>query len=125
MLAKEERSHAALLATLNRQLDAGHMFWNIGHFSEEAIAEEYAFIRIAVNLARSSTPSEEQCLTTALHIEKSIIDSKFYATVKSDSNDFDHVCQALSRATKIHLQKLWDKAAEVGTDYSQSVSRSK
>jgi len=112
VLASEEQEHADILASLHKQLDAGYLFWNIGLFRPEMIAEEVAFVRAAVEQARSGTPTEAECIATATRIELSVIESKFFSTVKSEAKEFTFICQALNDATAIHLQRLKAKIAE-------------
>ena len=111
-LAKEERAHSTMLLALNKLLDNGHLFWNLGQFSNEAVAEELMIIHTALDQARIINPSEAECIKTAIQIESSLLDSKFYSVVTSEAKDFAYVCQALIRATEKHLQKLKNKLIE-------------
>lgn len=108
-MASEERVHSTMLASLHTLLDSGHLFWNIGQFHHELIADELAFVRDALNHARSGNPSEADCITVAIRIETSLIDSKFYAVVKSEAKEFAYICKALSVATTKHVQRLKDR----------------
>jgi hypothetical protein len=122
-LAKEERGHSSMLTSLNKLLDNGSLFWNLGEFAGANVAEQFRVIHTAVNWARGMKQSESECLRTALSIESSLIDSKFYSVVTSEAKEFTYVCQALSRATEKHLQQLKDKIAEkavprTGSGYS-------
>ena len=114
-LAKEEQMHSSMLTSLNKLLDDGNLFWNIGQFSNKIVAEELAAVHDAMNQARNNNPSETECLEAAIRIEASLLESKFYSVVTSDAKDFAFVCQALSRATEMHLQHLKDKLIENGT----------
>ena len=111
-LAKEEREHASMLISLNKLLDNGSLFWNLGEFANANVAEQLAVIHTAANRARNSKPSESECIETAVQIEASLLDSKFYSVVTSEAKDFTYVCQALSKATEKHLQQLKDKITE-------------
>ena len=111
-LAKEEREHSSMLTAMNKLLDNGNLFWNLGGFAGANVAEQLTVIHTAVDRARNSKPSESECIETAVRIEASLLDSKFYSVVTSEAKDFTYVCQALSRETEKHLQQLKDKIAE-------------
>ncbi len=111
-LAKEEREHSSILTSLNKLLDNGSLFWNLGEFASTNVAEQLAVIHTALSWARGSKQSEFECLKTALQIESSLIDSKFYSVVTSEAKEFTYACQALSRATEKHFQQLKDKIVE-------------
>lgn len=122
-LAKEERIHSSMLTSLNKLLDKGSLFWNLGEFAGENVAEQFAVIHTAMSWARGMKQSESECLKTALHIETLLLESKFYSVVTSEAKEFTYVCQALSRETEKHLQQLKDKIAEkavprTGSGYS-------
>ena len=95
-----------MLDSLKNQLDAGHLFWNIGAFSNEAIADVTAFIRDSINQARKGKLSESDCTGIAIRIEMSLLDSKFYSVVKSEAKEFTYICKALTVATTAHLMRL-------------------
>jgi hypothetical protein len=105
-LVEEERSHALMLASLEKQLDAGFMFWNLGLFSVENITSEIR--RIDELIAQSKEPAfeEKEALFTASRIETSVLDSGFYAAVQSDSPEFVHIAKALNEATKTHVNRV-------------------
>jgi hypothetical protein len=111
-LAKEERGHASMLTAMNKLLDNGNLFWNLGEFAGANVAEQFAVIHTALSWARGMKMSESECLKTALRIETLLLESKFYSVVTSEAKEFTYVCQALSRETEKHLQQLKDKIAE-------------
>ena len=110
-LAEEERTHSSMLTALNKLLDNGSLFWNLGEFASTNVAEQLAVIHTALNWARGMKQSESECLKTALQIESSLLESRFYSVVTSEAKEFTYACQALSRATEKHLQQLKDKIA--------------
>jgi hypothetical protein len=117
-LAKEERMHASMLLTiLTKMLDAGHLFWNIGQFNDESVAKELELIRDALYRVRNAKPSEYECITTAIQIENTLLDSKFYSVVTSDAKEFATICQTLTKETEKHIQRLKDKLAEATSRY--------
>jgi hypothetical protein len=105
-LAAEERQHAALLLTLNQELDAGHLFWDIGKFGEDAIAPYRDFVDDAIEKVLSNSLSDSEIMETALAIEGSLLEARFYVEVTSDSPRFVHIAKALVNATDHHIGRL-------------------
>jgi hypothetical protein len=105
-MAKEEKAHAALLGTLKSYLDKGQLFWNLGHFTEDMIRKNTAFIDEAMRKAKEKFLGEEDLVNVALQIENSLLEAEFYTAVKSESKEFAYVAAALSKATETHIQKL-------------------
>lgn len=106
LLVEEERNHALMLISLEKQLDAGCLFWNFGPFSVESIVRETS--RIEELIAKSKDPAfeEREALMTASRLETSVLDSGFYSTVKSNSPEFRHIAKAMDEATKIHVNRV-------------------
>lgn len=105
-LAREEKQHAAMLRTLHRFLKKGHLFSNIGRFSETAIEPIMKLVADARIEAASGRVSAHQAVQVALRIETSLIDSRFYDVVESDAPEFKHIAQTLSHATAIHTEQI-------------------
>lgn len=105
-LAAEERQHAELLLSLNQELDEGHLFWDIGRFGEDAIAPYMDFVNEAIEKVLSNSLSESEIMETALAVEGSLLEAKFYVEVTSDSPRFVHIAKALVNATEHHVGRL-------------------
>ncbi|MBN1675264.1 MAG: hypothetical protein JXR37_29760 [Kiritimatiellae bacterium] len=105
-LAKQERGHAALLKQLEPLLDEGDVLWNIGTFRESALREEIDRIKAAIARAMDKTTTPSEAVSTAIGIESSLSESKFYSVVRADLPAFNRVADALSRAIDAHLTEL-------------------
>lgn len=115
-MANEEMTHARMLVSLNKELDEGHLFWNIGLFGEEAIAEQAAGVDAALKRAHDFNVTEHEALDVAIAIEKSLLERHFYTTVKCDSKVFPHIAAALVKATEGHIRKLQQKILDGGSE---------
>lgn len=105
-LAKEERAHAAMLGSLRELLEKGHLFWNLGQFTDSMVAEQIAVVDADIQKARREVLSEGEIVQMALDIEKSLLEAGFYSMVTSDSKEFAFIAGALVKATEKHVQKL-------------------
>ncbi len=113
-MAKEEVRHAAMLLSLNKDLDEGHVFWNIGQFNEAVIKEQRDLIDAELKRTHDYNVTVHDALDAAIRIENSLLESHFYSTVKSSSTAFPHIAKALTIATQTHLRKLQAHIVESG-----------
>jgi hypothetical protein len=116
IMANEELAHARMLESLNKELDEGHLFWNIGLFGEAAVAEQTTVVDAALKRAHDFNVTEHEALEVAIAIEKSLLERHFYTTVKSDSKVFPHIASALLKATEGHIRKLQQKIMDGGIE---------
>ena len=100
--AREERDHATTLKGLHRFLDQGILFQNIGRFD---VALMQAMIEEVRGLVGKRCPMAA-ALNAAVKIESSLLDSRFYEVVTSDSRDFQLVAEFLSESTRAHAQSI-------------------
>lgn len=105
-LAQEETKHAAMLNSLHRILERGHIFYNIGKFDETSVKAIIDRIKSEVAMAEKKMISKMTAIETALHIETSLIDGHFYDTVKSDAPEFRHIAERLASDTKKHIKAI-------------------
>jgi hypothetical protein len=105
-LAGEERQHATLLRSFTKELDEGRLFWNIGLFTEEMVETRVSAVNAALEAVLANELSERELVETAVEIESSLLESKFYSVVTSESPSFSHIATALTKATDRHLEKL-------------------
>ncbi len=105
-LAREEAVHARVLEALDRVLDEGYMFWNIGQFRPEAIEKESAVVKQALNQAMTGNLSERDAVFSAMQIETSPLESKFYSQLKCNAPNFDRVARKLTEASGEQLARI-------------------
>ena len=105
-ISQEEQRHGKVLKSLHAVLVRGYLFHDIGRFAPEKmqstlpIEEEAERKLLAFNLTAADA------LSTALTLESSLAESRFYAEVTSDAPEFAAVCRSLQADTERHIQKL-------------------
>ena len=115
-LSQEETAHAHLLQALEKTLDEGHIFWNIGHFGPEAVHHETVQVEEAINRAMAAKVSAREAVFAAVKIEASLLESRFYNVVKSDAPEFERVARKLTKATEDHVARIRAQLMETTDD---------
>ncbi len=105
-LAEDEYNHASVLSGLEKQLDKGSVFWNLGHFHAHATRDFVALAESVSEQADNPNLPEGEAFRLAVKIETSLVDSKFYSVVESDATEFKYVAEAMLKAEKAHIKKL-------------------
>lgn len=105
-LAAEEHYHALLFQRVRVQLDRGELFRNIGDFKIDTTQKLVDFVRQKIAEAKEKTPVAAGAASVALTIESSIIDSRFFDIVESDSPEFRAVVEQISAETRNHVQRV-------------------
>jgi hypothetical protein len=105
-LSREEESHAKVLAALEKLLDQGHVFWNVGQFAPEMLQKDAAVVEQAIDRVMSSTVSPREAVFTAVKIEASLLESRFYNVVNCDAPAFAQIARKLTKATEDHIARI-------------------
>ena len=106
MLVREEIRHAQLLEGLHSILDRGFLIHDIGRFDQERMKEFQALLDDARQRVSSGAMDEAGAFATALQVEHSLLESRFYAEVSSDAPEFAAVCKVMQDETEQHIAKL-------------------
>jgi hypothetical protein len=105
-LAVEEAGHARLLQAIEKLLDEGQIFWNIGQFTPEALHKELAFVDDAIDRAIHGKVGAREAVFAAVKIEAGMLESRFYSVIQSSSPGFAAVAEKLVRATENHVERI-------------------
>ncbi|MCF7817406.1 MAG: hypothetical protein K9M54_05945 [Kiritimatiellales bacterium] len=108
-LAAEERYHAILLEKVRVQLDRGELFRNLGDFNLKSTQNLIDFIRQKIAEAQKKVPLASEAASIALKVESSIIDSRFFDMVVSDSPEFREIVEQVSAETRDHVKRVQDE----------------
>ena len=108
-LAREEKKHVSYLKSLHGFLDDGKLFFNLGSFDEQTIEARSAEVCEALAAVNQNGVSGKAALETALSLEKSILESKFYDVAKSDAPEFSVIADHLSKDTRRHIEQVEDQ----------------
>ena len=112
-MVKEEQCHAAMLNSLLKNIDEGHLFFNVGAYEWEEIEKEIKVILLALNEANTGFITAEIALKTAVKLESLNMESRFYDDAASDNPAFKHIAAALRKATHDHFFRLQEQLTAV------------
>lgn len=112
-LADEETKHADMLRSLYKTLGSGSVFYNLDRFKKENIQADIDFIRMAEFDAMHGKLTPNKAVNVALKLERSIAESAFYSTAKSDAPEFKRIAEALIIRTREHIKLIEAEAARV------------
>ena len=110
-MAADEEHHASSLHGLEALLERGDLFRNMGRFRVEEMQEMIERMNNAATKANSLKLTQARALTTALGIEKTIAETRFYEIVESDAPEYREVARRLTNLTRGHLRRLHDAVA--------------
>lgn len=105
-MASEETRHADMLRSLYKTLEDGKVFYNLDRFKKENIQADIDFIRIAEFDALHGKLTPNKAVNVALRLERSITESAFYSTVKSDAPEFKRIAETLVGQTREHMREI-------------------
>ncbi|OGI15440.1 MAG: hypothetical protein A2Z52_01375, partial [Candidatus Moranbacteria bacterium RBG_19FT_COMBO_42_6] len=109
---EDEKSHAAWINTLYHKLKAGMVSFSEQRFPISAIKENIKYIENEKAKTSQGEMSLGYALEKAVHIERGMIEHKFFDVLKDDSMELQILLQALRLGTEQHLQKVqkaWEK----------------
>jgi hypothetical protein len=110
-ISAEEMQHAAMVRSLYRVLDSGHVFFNVERFNSRELLGQIEWILDLDYDARYADLSRYTAINTALMIEQSLAERKFYTTVKSDAPEFKFVAERMTAHAAEHLKHLEEECA--------------
>lgn len=115
-LVRAEKFHARVLQGLHQVIDDGHLLQNIGEFSKEMMADDLETLKQALKAAQGKSISEREAILTALNIERSVVESRFYEVVTCDSPLFAKVSTVLMSETRDHISQIRDQLDKIDLD---------
>lgn len=108
-IAEEEKSHAMWLGTLHEKMKAGWVDFAEDRFPSSAIKQNVEYLENKKEEARDSVLDFKRILEDAVHIEKGMLESKFFEIFKDDSIELKLVLEGLRLSTEQHLGKLEER----------------
>jgi hypothetical protein len=109
---EDEQSHAAWINTLYYKLNAGLASFSDKRFPVSAIEENIRYIEEESAKADKGEMSLLYALERAIHVERGMLEHKFFEVFKDDSMELQILLQALKLGTEQHLEKIqkaWEK----------------
>lgn len=112
-LADEEVTHSKWIRDFAKGIDKGSIFLNKKRFPKAAINTYHGYLQKSYKEASLKGIEPIQAFTTALYLEQSLIELKFFEVIDTGSEDFDKVVLRLSEATKGHIKIIEEYWAKV------------
>lgn len=117
-IAHEETEHADELRKLFPLADKGNRVLNIARFKPAAINTSLSYLRDQIRQARSGFMTLRDALSTALDLEKAMIERKFFDILDTPSPEAQSVLITLTDGTQQHVATIeseWQKLRTVQT----------
>jgi len=111
-ISEDERSHAAWIGKLFDQMKAGLVSFAEHRFPADAIAKNIEYLRGEKAKVGQGEMSALYALETAVHIERGMIEHKFFEIFKDDSLELQTLLAALKLGTEQHFQDVqreWER----------------
>ena len=105
-LASGEVEHAFWIRKLASKIADGTVFVNENRFNAAAIKTFSRYLESELTKANESGISLIAALTTALYIEESLIEQKYFEVFDGDSIEFKKTMIDLANGTKDHRSKI-------------------
>lgn len=105
-MSAEELSHGRMLRGLEKMLERGFLFYNIGRFDLKLIEEAILKLQEVRKTAKSDGISIRNACTIASEAEASVLDGQFFKIVESDSPEFQIIAKHLAAATEKHALQV-------------------
>jgi hypothetical protein len=114
-LADEEVAHAAWIRDFANGIEKGTLFLNKKRFPVASLNTYHEYLKKSMKEASLKSIEPIQIFTTALYLEKSLVELAFFEVIDTGSEDFDKVVLRLREATKSHVKKIeeyWSKVKD-------------
>jgi len=121
-IAKEEHRHASMVHVLRKELDKGHIFYEIGRFGVEDIQDRVDAVETLREAADPDSLTPQQALAYALAVESSLWASRFYEVVRSDDPSFKHIAEVFTKEIKDHIGRLQAEICTYGREHSSPLT---
>jgi len=122
-IAEDEESHAAWIGTLYSKMENGLVDFAEDRFPVEALKD---FIKYTQERKQSALDGEVtllEALETAVHMERGLLENKFFEVFRDDSLEIKIILEALRLGTAEHLrevERVW-KREKGGAEYEKQI----
>jgi rubrerythrin len=105
-LSREELQHAQWIQRLGQKIQDQDVFLNKKRISLQAVQTSMRFINAQIVRTKRENLTAIQMLSTALDIEKAMIEKSFFDLFEGDSPEIKNTLSALATETKKHIEKI-------------------
>jgi len=113
-LSSEEIQHARWLDTLQARVEDSSEDFVVDRFPIEAIEHSLVYMKRLIAQALESDFTLINALSTALQIEKALIENQYFEVFEGDSAKTRQTLTLLAQSTQIHCEKLYKVWKEHG-----------
>ena len=111
-LSREENQHAAWLETLRSEIENGSENIVVERFPIGAVQRSNEYVKNLEDRARQTDFTLVNALSTALHLEEALMESKFFEVYEGDSVKTKRTLNMLAQSTLEHcrrVRELWQQ----------------
>ena len=109
-LSRDEIQHADWIGELAARVEDGSDCFVVNRFPIEAVEHSIAYVEGLANAPGQSDFLLMNAVSTALYIEKALIENKYFEVFSGDGMETKRILNALAQSTQTHYQrahKLW------------------
>ena len=114
-LSREEIQHANWLDTLQAGIEDSSEDFVVERFAIAAIEHSIGYVKQLAARAHEPDFLLINALSTALQLEKALIENKYFEVFEGDSENTNRTLALLEQCTKIHYEKLHKAWREHGS----------
>jgi rubrerythrin len=122
-IAEDEESHAAWINTLYTKMENGLVDFAEDRFPLEAVKDFIKYTEGKKKEALEGNVTLLEALETAVHMERGLLENKFFEVFKDDSLEIKIILEALRLGTAEHLrevERVWKKE-KGGGEYEKQI----
>ena len=105
-LSREEIQHADWLDTLQDRIEDSSEDFVVERFPIAAIEHSIGYVQQLAARAHRPDFTLINALSTALQLEKALLENKYFEVLEGDSEKTRHTLDLLAQSTRIHYEKL-------------------
>jgi len=120
-ISEDEYSHAAWINTLRDKMKAKTVDFLPSRFPADAIRQNIEYIKIKKKETLEGNISLLDALESSIHLERGMLERKFFEVFEDDSLELQIVLEALKFSTEQHLRnvkKRWQEE-KLGADFEK------
>lgn len=111
-LVRDEKHHAAWLKEMAKNAEMGDYFINQKRFTPDAIKTYNKYLKGEIAKAEAGEITLKSALSTALYIEQSLIESKFFSVAQGSAPQLCSMIKQIEQETLEHSKRVKDKLSE-------------
>lgn len=111
-LVRDEKHHAAWLREMARNEESSSYFIDQKRFSPNAVKTYNEYLKDEIKKAEAGEVTLKGALSTALYIEQSLMESKFFSVAQGNSAELYSMIKQIQQETSGHSRYVKDKLSQ-------------